>query len=369
MSGEKFCLKWNDFESNISHAFRDLRSDGELFDVTLACSDDNSNANKQLIQAHKVILSACSPFFRNLLRQLPMGPSVPVIYLRGIKHQDMEAVLSFMYHGEVNVAQDNLNSFLSVAEDLKVKGLTQNKTNDTKSPEKRDKPGEKRSHSPTPGQSIDRPSSSNPSSAKRSRASPVVVGQLHGGQQASVGGVSVPVEAEEDDDIQEVVSVKPEPKEAVLASQSGVAPGNVVESEATAGDLGYENQEEEYLDETYDDSYDQYSENYMGAAGAEGAANLSTDAEKGADRMFLQDYITLDRNIEGAIVYTCKVCGKQDTGKRNLINHIESRHFPSYEYHCHLCNKTCKSKNAYNVHNSRYHKSRPILPLSFNQPT
>jgi len=295
MSGEKFCLKWNDFESNISHAFRDLRSDGELFDVTLACSDDNSNANKQLIQAHKVILSACSPFFRNLLRQLPMGPSVPVIYLRGIKHQDMEAVLSFMYHGEVNVAQDNLNSFLSVAEDLKVKGLTQNKTNDTNPPEKRDKPGEKRSHSPTPGQSIDRPSSSNPSSAKRSRASPVVVGQLHGGQQASVGGVSVPVEAEQDDDIQEVVSVKPEPKEAVLASQSGVAPGNVVESEATAGDLGYENQEEEYLDETYDDSYDQYSENYMGAAGAEGAANLSTDAEKGADRMFLQDYITLDK--------------------------------------------------------------------------
>ena len=51
-----------------------------------------------------------------------MGPSVPVIYLRGIKQQDMEAVLSFMYHGEVNVAQDNLNSFLSVAEDLKVKG-------------------------------------------------------------------------------------------------------------------------------------------------------------------------------------------------------------------------------------------------------
>jgi len=363
MSGEKFCLKWNDFESNISHAFRDLRSDGELFDVTLACSSqDDSGANKQLIQAHKVILSACSPFFRNLLRQLPMGPSVPVIYLRGIKQQDMEAVLSFMYHGEVNVAQDNLNSFLSVAEDLKVKGLTQNKSNDTKPAELRDKPVEKRSHSP----SIDR---SNPSSsAKRSRASPVVVGPSHSIPSSAGGGVQV--ETEEDDDIQEVVAVKPEPKEAVAVSHhGGGAVGNVVESEAVTGDMGYENQEEEYIDETYDDTYDQYSENYMGAEGADGGANIPPDAEKGTDRMFLQDYITLDRSNEGAIVYTCKVCGKQDTGKRNLINHIESRHFPSYEYHCHLCNKTCKSKNAYNVHNSRYHKSRPILPLSFNQPT
>ena len=75
-----------------------------------------------------MILSACSPFFRNLLcRQPPFGSGGnvignPVIYLRGVKHADMESVLSFMYHGEVNVAQDQLNSFLAVAEDLKVKG-------------------------------------------------------------------------------------------------------------------------------------------------------------------------------------------------------------------------------------------------------
>ena len=75
-----------------------------------------------------MILSACSPFFRNLLRrQLPNGGGAggggnPVIYLRGISYTDMESVLSFMYHGEVNVAQDQLNSFLAVAEDLKVKG-------------------------------------------------------------------------------------------------------------------------------------------------------------------------------------------------------------------------------------------------------
>ena len=58
MGTEKFCLKWNDFESNISSAFREIRTDGELFDVTLATEDEEH------LQAHKVILAACSGFFR-----------------------------------------------------------------------------------------------------------------------------------------------------------------------------------------------------------------------------------------------------------------------------------------------------------------
>ena len=118
MAGEKFCLKWNEFEVNIGVAFRELREDKDFFDVTLACSDGEQ------LQAHKVILSACSPFFRNVLRRNPHAH--PLLYLKGVKHQDLKSILDFMYHGEVNVAQDNLNSFLGVAEELKVKGLTQN---------------------------------------------------------------------------------------------------------------------------------------------------------------------------------------------------------------------------------------------------
>jgi hypothetical protein len=117
MTNEKFCLQWNEFESNISTAFRELRDDKDFFDVTLACDDDQ-------IQAHKVILSACSPFFRNILRR-NSHPN-PFLYLKGIKFTDLQYVLNFMYHGEVNVGQEELNSFLAVAEDLKIKGLTQN---------------------------------------------------------------------------------------------------------------------------------------------------------------------------------------------------------------------------------------------------
>ena len=116
-TSEKFCLRWNDFENNISRAFQDLREDKDFFDVTLACDDEQ-------LQAHKVILSACSPFFRTVLRR--NKHEHPLLYLKGVKYTDLAYVLNFMYHGEVNVAQEELNSFLSVAEDLQVKGLTQN---------------------------------------------------------------------------------------------------------------------------------------------------------------------------------------------------------------------------------------------------
>merc|ERR1719328_223783 len=117
MSSEKFCLRWNDFESNISVAFRELREEKDFFDVTLACDDSQ-------VSAHKVILSACSPFFRNILRRNPHQH--PLLYLKNVKFSDLQSVLNFMYQGEVNVAQEELNSFLAVAEDLRVKGLTQN---------------------------------------------------------------------------------------------------------------------------------------------------------------------------------------------------------------------------------------------------
>merc|ERR1711974_349998 len=112
-----------DFESNFSSAFRELRDDKDFFDVTLACDDEQ-------IQAHKVILSACSPFFRNILRRNPHQH--PLLYLKGVKYKELLSVLNFMYQGEVNVAQEELNSFLAVAEDLRVKGLTQNSSSSDK---------------------------------------------------------------------------------------------------------------------------------------------------------------------------------------------------------------------------------------------
>ena len=100
-----------------------MRDDKDFFDVTLAC-----NGNQ--LQAHKVILSACSPFFRSILKKNPYPH--PLLYLKGVQYEEIQSVLTFMYHGEVNVAQEDLNTFLAVAEDLEVKGLTQSNKPETK---------------------------------------------------------------------------------------------------------------------------------------------------------------------------------------------------------------------------------------------
>ena len=115
MDSDKLCLRWNNFESKISSAFKDLRQEGEFLDVTLACEDEQ-------LQTHRLALSACSPIFKSVLCR--NKHQYPLVYLRGVSCRDLAALLDFMNHGEVDVAQDDLASFLQVAQDLKIKGLT-----------------------------------------------------------------------------------------------------------------------------------------------------------------------------------------------------------------------------------------------------
>ena len=112
---EKLCLKWNDYQDNVYSAFGSLRKDNDFADVTLACEDGHQ------IEAHKVILAASSPFFQNLLKK-NKHPH-PLIYMKGIKHEILFAVVDFLYLGEANVFQESLESFLEIAEELRLKGL------------------------------------------------------------------------------------------------------------------------------------------------------------------------------------------------------------------------------------------------------
>ena len=112
---EKLCLQWNDFQENIKGTFGNLREDHDSADVTLACDDG------QLMEAHRVILAASSPFFQKLLAR-NKHPH-PLIYMRGMKSDDLLSIVEFLYRGEANVFQENLNSFLDIAEELQLKGL------------------------------------------------------------------------------------------------------------------------------------------------------------------------------------------------------------------------------------------------------
>ena len=112
---EKLCLQWNDFKENINEAFRELRCDTEFADVTLVCEDG------QQIEAHKVVLASSSPFFGKLLKK-NKHPH-PLVFMKGFKFDDLSAIVDFLYFGEANVYQENLDNFLTHAEELQLKGL------------------------------------------------------------------------------------------------------------------------------------------------------------------------------------------------------------------------------------------------------
>ena len=124
-STEKFCLKWNDFQENITSSFRELKENCDFTDVTLVCEGD------QQIEAHKVILSASSPVFRKLLSTYKKQS--PLIYLRGVASKHLISLLDFIYQGEANVFQEDLNDFLALAEEFKLKGLHETTSIDERS--------------------------------------------------------------------------------------------------------------------------------------------------------------------------------------------------------------------------------------------
>ena len=115
-SSEKLCLQWNDFKENITFLFKELRNDKDFTDVTLACEDG------QHVAAHRTVLASSSPFFMELLKK-HKHPH-PLIYMRGIKSKDLVTIMDFLYYGQANVLQDNLDSFLALAEELNLKGLS-----------------------------------------------------------------------------------------------------------------------------------------------------------------------------------------------------------------------------------------------------
>ena len=115
-TSKKFNLSWKDFQNNVSQLFGILRDEEDFFDVTLVSSD------LQQVGAHKVVLSSCSPVLKELLKS--NKHSHPMLYIRGVKSTNLKYVLDYIYSGEVSIYQEQLNDFLAIAEDLKLKGLS-----------------------------------------------------------------------------------------------------------------------------------------------------------------------------------------------------------------------------------------------------
>ncbi|CAK9829396.1 Longitudinals lacking protein-like [Anthophora retusa] len=121
---EQFSLRWNNFSSNLTSGFLNHFTENDLVDVTLAVEG-------QLLQAHKLVLSVCSPYFKNIFKENPCQH--PVIILKDMKCNEIESLLKFMYQGEINIKQEDLSTFLKVAQTLQIRGLTTEDTSSTKS--------------------------------------------------------------------------------------------------------------------------------------------------------------------------------------------------------------------------------------------
>lgn len=115
---DQFCLKWNNYQASLTNAFKSLLENEDFVDMTLS-------AGGKTLRAHKVVLSACSSYFKNLLKGISHWQH-PVLVLRDVPFIDLYTILEFIYMGEVNISQADLQSFLKTAELLQIKGLTEN---------------------------------------------------------------------------------------------------------------------------------------------------------------------------------------------------------------------------------------------------
>jgi len=332
MSGnEHFCLRWNDFESNISRAFQAIREEKDFFDVTIACEDEQ-------VQAHKVILSACSPFFKKILRKNPHQN--PLLFLKGVKYAEIVSILNFMYHGEVNVTQDDLNGFLAVAEELKVKGLTQNDQNNSG---ERSKNSSKQSREP--------PDIKDPPPIKKPR-----------------------IQQQRNEEIQEInmpVPVKTEPGSEVINQTQSSDQYNTQHSThfANTDTMLVESQEESY-DQGYDyGGYEDDTQQYDPTQGSLNTSRPDGNKDTFTNSQDPEEFIYFDRDPTPGSKknWRCKLCGEYAHNRGNAMNHVEAKHL-TVNYNCDQCSKSFRSRNSLKTHVSTYHSvlGSGMSPVAYN---
>ncbi|XP_011139889.1 longitudinals lacking protein, isoforms N/O/W/X/Y isoform X6 [Harpegnathos saltator] len=125
---QQFCLRWNNHQSTLVQNFDTLLESGTLVDCTLA-------AEGRYLKAHKVVLSACSPYFEGLLSE--HYDKHPIFILKDVTFNELKAMMDYMYRGEVNIGQDQLTPLLKAAESLQIRGLSDNRTGESRKADSR----------------------------------------------------------------------------------------------------------------------------------------------------------------------------------------------------------------------------------------
>merc|ERR1719351_579233 len=326
---ENYNLMWGDFTSNLSLTVKDLRNDNDFLDVSIACEDDT-------IEAHKVILSAASPFFRNILRK-NKHPH-PYIYLNGVKLKDMKNLIDFMYNGEATVSHEDLDKFMSVAHDLKVKGLTRSDFSESSTkylgnalPAEETSPERKPIASKTKPQQ-QRFISQTPKVVKAAPAASFVT---------TPASVMVPA---------------PTVQFQTPTYQLSVLPDTPVYS-IKREELG-ENSKHVYLAPKAEGAADNVITLHDGS---QNLGQLATVAATDTTTMNLNEQISnlilkYRKEETNKLVWRCTVCSRESDHLSNMRSHVELHIHVSRA--CDECGKTFNTKNSLRIHKYRNHSKR-----------
>ncbi|GLH00718.1 Protein abrupt [Gryllus bimaculatus] len=386
---QQYSLRWNDFHASILSSFRHLRDEEDFVDVTLACEGCS-------FTAHKVVLSACSPYFRRLLKANPCQH--PIVILRDVKEKDMESLLRFMYNGEVHIGQEQLSDFLKTAQMLQVRGLADVPTKESQKlpptsnalnwsqandmrdsynddavspPPKRSRNNEHRfSPSPTPSATHNNNNNNNNNNVDPLRES--LLGQaLEGTPSLHNVNTSHQSKGNSDSSLQAQSTGEDSNSSDTAASDRGGPMSDLVQPKSEPSD--YSTMDDNHpgngsmgLDHQRTPPFPAALLGLQGIPGLipgpSGLHNSNQDANfvsrRGLDMM----------RVRATDPRPCPKCGKIYRSAHTLRTHLEDKHTVCPGYRCVLCGTVAKSRNSLHSHMSRQHrgistKDLPVLPM------
>lgn len=313
---QKFCLTWKDFNMIFNKEFEELRQSEDFFDVTLACEDNQVNA-------HKLVLSAASDFFKHILRKNKHDH--PLIYLTGVKFSDLQAILDFIYTGETEVAEDNLETLLSTASKLKVKGLTESQTN-------------LENEASTMHTEMDDPSK---------KQKEIVLGERKTTQQTTITPTS---------GIQETGTME-------IKAEQGEGEPNYSKMPTTAkmirtGDpmdisSFLSPQEQHQLTTEVVESYPKPPAVVNEPTQGQDYISNKNELERQCSELMVSSY----DSAVGKTVWQCAQCHYSSKLRYTVKEHVET-HISGFSHQCPLCDKSCNTRNALRVHTIRKHSNK-----------
>eukprot|EP00095_Tigriopus_kingsejongensis_P010392 snap_masked-scaffold1615_size33485-processed-gene-0.6 protein:Tk10392 transcript:snap_masked-scaffold1615_size33485-processed-gene-0.6-mRNA-1 annotation:"longitudinals lacking" len=311
MSGEEFLLKWNDHHNSFFSIMQDLCSSEVLTDVTLACGG-------QVFEAHKIMLCVCSSFFRSILTRRP--DKQPIVFLKDIHPKHLEQLLQYMYHGEINVLQEDLAPLVEAARCLQVKGLSDAPSNSQTQSQPPRIPRTNNTGGPPPMKKV-RPLANISNNHKRKAESP-----------------TLPLKS------QNIVKAKEESLDAWNAHNE--------EPELSQASSDYDGHSDIYQDQDgapiHEEDHimipgSQNIDYHQGVAGVEGALGVpkSSPTAFAADGSLLQHPVFTSKTTidDHKLRYRCDICGKGFVTPSKLQRHSYS-HSGLRPFHCSFCGKS-----------------------------